>query len=177
MNLESLLLKIDNYLLRVMPGRLIRDLRQTVLRRLGASIAESVYIGQGVRIMGPARLILEAGVVIARDSVLDARGGLTLQSSALIGFESILLTHTHRSPIVGVPIQDQGMYEKPIVIGRRAWLGTRVIVLPGAVLGNDVIIGSGSVVTKNLAPEAIYAGSPARLIRQRTSLESPVADR
>ncbi|WP_368783891.1 DapH/DapD/GlmU-related protein [Arthrobacter sp. ZGTC131] len=69
------------------------------------------------------------------------------------------------------------MYEKPIVIGSRAWLGTRVIVLPGAVLGNDVIVGSGSVVTKSLPPEGIYAGSPARLIRQRISLDSPVAER
>jgi maltose O-acetyltransferase len=167
MNLNDMLSKLDNYVLRVLPGRHARAARVRVLRRLGASIADGVFLGQGVRVMGPSRLTLEPGVVVARDSVLDARGGLTLLESALIGFESVLLTHTHNSSIPGVSIQSQGMYQKPIVIGSRAWLGTRVVVLPGVSLGDDVIVGSNSVVTKDLASCATYAGSPARLVTQR----------
>lgn len=117
--------------------------------------------------MEPSRLTIHNGAVIARDCVLDARGGLTLNESALIGFESILLTHTHNSSLAGVPIQEQGMYQKPIVVGARAWLGARVILLPGVMLGADVIVGSGSVVTKSLTAKATYAGTPARHLRQR----------
>lgn len=167
---NSLLSKIDNYILRVLPGRQARDLRLHLLRKLGANIADSVFLGQGVRVMEPSKLTLEAGVVVARDSVLDARGGLTLRDSVLIGFESILLTHTHNSSVPGLPIQAQGMYQKPIVVGSRTWLGTRVVLLPGVSLGEDVIVGSGSVVTKNLDSCATYAGAPARLLNQRTSV-------
>lgn len=177
MTFNDLLSKIDNYVLRLLPGTLPRALRKIVLRKLGTRIAEPVYIGQGVRIMEPSRLTLEAGVVVTRDCVLDARGGLTLCESALIGFESILLTHTHNSPTVGIPIQDQGMYQKPIIIGPRVWLGTRVIVLPGVSLGEDVIVGSGSVVTKSLASGASYAGAPARLLNQRASFDSAVPEK
>jgi acetyltransferase-like isoleucine patch superfamily enzyme len=167
MTLNDLLSKFDNYILRLLPGRHARATRLHVLRRLGANIADGVFLGQGVRVMGPSKLTLETGVVVARDTVLDARGGLTLLESALIGFESILLTHTHNSSVPGVSIQSQGMYQKPVVIGSRSWLGTRVVVLPGVTLGDDVIVGSGSVVTKNLAPCATYAGTPARLLGQR----------
>jgi acetyltransferase-like isoleucine patch superfamily enzyme len=53
----------------------------------------------------------------------------------------------------------------PVVIEDRVWLGARVIVLKGVRIGHDAVIGAGSVVTKDIPPRAIAAGSPARVIR------------
>lgn len=158
---------LDERLLRPFPGATARRIRIRLLRTMGASIGHRVYIGQGTRVTNPKGLVLEDDVTVTRDCVLDARGGLILKQFVLMGFETTVITHTHRAGKFGIPIQHQGMFEEPITIGERVWLGTRCIILPGSTITADCIIGSGSVVTKPLRDMAIYAGSPARRIGSR----------
>ena len=54
----------------------------------------------------------------------------------------------------------------PIKICKGAWIGAKVIILKGITVGEGAVVGAGSVVTKNVEPYTIVAGSPARLIRQ-----------
>jgi len=54
----------------------------------------------------------------------------------------------------------------PITIGDNAWLGGRVTILPGVTLGNNVVVGAGSVVTKSFGDDVVIAGNPARIIKQ-----------
>ena len=56
-------------------------------------------------------------------------------------------------------------YGKPITIGNDCWIGGNVTILPGVTIHDNVIVGAGSVVTKDLASGAIYAGNPARKIK------------
>lgn len=158
---------IDEYVLRHCPRRMVQSLRVRICRWHGGVVDDQVVIGPGIHLIGREGLRLARGVSIARDVTLDARGGLSLGEDALIGFETVLLTSTHDSSRVGIPVQMQGMYCAPVSVGARSWLGARVIVLPGISIGADVIVGSGSVVTKNLASNSIYAGVPARKIRDR----------
>lgn len=53
----------------------------------------------------------------------------------------------------------------PIVIGRNCWIGTNAVIMPGVKLGNNVIVGAGSVVTKSFPDNAVIAGVPARALR------------
>ncbi|MBV6550773.1 acyltransferase [Acinetobacter soli] len=62
---------------------------------------------------------------------------------------------------------DADIVTKEINIGDRVWIGNNVIILPGSVIENDVIIGAGSVVKGHLLENGIYAGNPAKLIRFR----------
>ncbi|WP_281040324.1 MULTISPECIES: CatB-related O-acetyltransferase [unclassified Mesorhizobium] len=57
----------------------------------------------------------------------------------------------------------------PIVVGHDVWIGARAIIMSGVTIGNGAVIGAGSVVTKDVPPYAIVAGSPARIIRYRFS--------
>lgn len=59
-------------------------------------------------------------------------------------------------------------YNKPIHIGNNVWFGAGVTVLPGVTVGDNAIVGAGSVVTKDVPSNAIVAGNPARLIRMIT---------
>jgi maltose O-acetyltransferase len=79
--------------------------------------------------------------------------------NCVIGHRSSILTHC---PIRG------GIAAK---LGDYVWLGFGVIVLPGAVLGNNTIVGGGSVVTKSFPDNVIIAGNPARVIRELTNEE------
>lgn len=57
-------------------------------------------------------------------------------------------------------------YDAPITIGDDCWLGGSVIVLPGVTIGDNVIVGAGSIVTKDLPSNTVVAGNPARVIRK-----------
>ena len=55
---------------------------------------------------------------------------------------------------------------KPVKIGKNVWIGGNCTILPGVVIGDDSVIGAGSVVTKNVEPRSIVAGNPAKFLRK-----------
>lgn len=65
-------------------------------------------------------------------------------------------------------------YALPITIGNNVWLGGHVVVNPGVTIGDNVVVGSGSVVTKDLPPNVIAAGNPCKVIRPITEEDRKV---
>ena len=55
---------------------------------------------------------------------------------------------------------------KPVIIGKNAWLGMGAVLLPGITIGDDSIVGAGSVVTKDVPPKSIVVGNPAKVLRK-----------
>ena len=53
----------------------------------------------------------------------------------------------------------------PITIGDNVWLGARVIVLPGVTIGENSVVGVGSVVTRDIPPSSLAVGVPAKVVR------------
>lgn len=68
------------------------------------------------------------------------------------------------------PITRISMYEygKEVVIGDNVWIGGNAVICPGVHIGNHVVIGAGSVVTKDIPDWSVAAGNPCRVIRQIT---------
>lgn len=63
--------------------------------------------------------------------------------------------------------RNQGIeYAKPITVGNNVWIGARVCVLPGVTIGDNAVIGAGSVVTRDVPAGVLAAGSPCRVIRE-----------
>jgi len=63
-------------------------------------------------------------------------------------------------------------YAKPVTIGHDCWFGANVVVCPGVTIGNNVVIGAGSVVTRDIPDNSFAAGNPARVIRPITEADS-----
>lgn len=63
-------------------------------------------------------------------------------------------------------------YAKPVSIGHDCWFGANVVVCPGVTIGDNVVIGAGSVVTRDIPSDCFAAGNPARVIRPITESDS-----
>lgn len=81
-----------------------------------------------------------------------------------IGPNVQLLTPIH--PVEPQPRKDKLEGAKPIVIGDNVWLGGGVIVCPGVTIGENSVIGAGSVVTRDIPANVVAVGNPARVIRE-----------
>ncbi|WP_131104665.1 DapH/DapD/GlmU-related protein [Ornithinimicrobium sufpigmenti] len=106
-------------------------------------------------------LTLGPGVFINLGCRFQDTGGITIGEGTLIGHGSTLTTLNHHVD----PSRRADMLPAPIHIGRKAWLGAAVTVVPGVTIGDGAIIAAGAVVTKDVPPNAIVAGVPAKVIK------------
>lgn len=65
-------------------------------------------------------------------------------------------------------------YAKPVHVGNNCWFGANVVVCPGVTIGDDCVIGAGSVVTRDIPPRSFAAGNPCRVIREITEKDSMI---
>jgi maltose O-acetyltransferase len=89
---------------------------------------------------------------------------VTIGDDVQIGPNVQLLTATH--PIEPGPRRDKWEAAEPITIADNVWLGGGVVVCPGVTIGENTVVGAGSVVTRDLPANVIAVGSPARVIRE-----------
>lgn len=88
---------------------------------------------------------------------------ITIGDDCQIGPNVQLLTPTH--PVDPQPRRDKLEAAQPITIGDNVWLGGGVIVCPGVSIGENSVIGAGSVVTRDIPANVVAVGNPARVIR------------
>ena len=164
------------------------------------SSAARIRIGQGAFRALCAKLIMtscgahvnvEKGawfasdIVLGHDSALGLRAyieeGTVIGNFVMMGADCAVFTRNHRFDRADLPMCRQGETAvKPVIIGDDVWLGARVILLPGAVIGHGAVIGAGSVVAGEIPPMAVAAGNPARVIRMRESdgnRDTPTAEK
>lgn len=130
------------------------------------------YCGKNVTIERMADFGTGVGISIGNNSGLgincNIRGPLEIGDNVMMGPDVLILTSRHNTSRVDIPMCKQGdLPKQKVTIGNDVWIGARVIILPGVKVGNGVIIGAGSVVTKNIPDYAVVVGAPAKIIRIR----------
>ncbi len=155
-------------LLALLPLYFGNSIRSLVLRLLGFQIGPSTHIFGMPRILGPRqiekRLVIGQNCIINYGCSFDLAGRIIIAENVSVGPECMLITGTHR---IGTQTNRLGFLDqKDIYIGKGAWLGARVLVLPGVTIGPGVIVGAGAVVTRDLPANTMCAGVPARVIRK-----------
>lgn len=89
------------------------------------------------------------------------RGGIDIGDDVFVGPDAKLITENHAES----PALRRNVYSRPITVKRGAWIGAGAIILPGVTIGENSIVAAGAVVTKDVLPNAVVGGTPARFIR------------
>lgn len=119
------------------------------LHRLrGVSIGEHVYIGP--------------------DVVIDEMypGLVTIEDYVSIGMRTMIFAHSNPTCSLELKQRFFPRTTKPVKIRKGAWIAPGCIILAGVEIGENAVVGAGSLVTKNVEPYTVVAGSPAKVIRQ-----------
>lgn len=100
------------------------------------------------------------------------QGGITIGDDCLIGHDAIIATLQHGM----APDRRADLIPAPVVLGSNVWLGARVTVLPGVTIGDDAVIGAGSIVTRDVPAGMVAVGSPARVVRAIDGSDASTSD-
>lgn len=183
------------------PYHLVRYLRYARLRLTKPHVITEgmVFLGKGVAAYsrpGYGRLVIgkfahigdhtalrahEGTLRIGDKAVLGARVTVNsylhveIGATSLIGDDAYICDFDHRYERLDRPIKDQGIVKEPVRIGRDVWLGTKATVLRGVDIGDGCVVGAGSVVTRDLPPNSVAAGAPARVLKSRLPTVTPAS--
>ncbi len=140
--------------------------REAILRKFLKSIGEEVHFEPNFRCEFGFNITIGNHFYANFDCIMLDANTITIGDHVLIGPRVGLYTANHAID-AGERIAG-GCYARPIVIGDGVWVGGNVDIMGGVTIGENSIIGAGSVVTKSIPPNVIAAGTPCRVIREIT---------
>lgn len=138
--------------------------RLRILRLFGATLHGRPFVHQRARITMPWNLIMHDHACLGDRASAYSLDKIEIHEGATVAQEAYLCTGTHdfRHPTLS-------LQTAPIIVRARAFIGARAFVLPGVIIGEDTVVGAGSVVTRDVAPGCRVAGNPAKLIQHKYS--------
>jgi acetyltransferase-like isoleucine patch superfamily enzyme len=129
----------------------------------------NVSFAPNVSFRNAERITLGAGTHIGEHSIIwagNSTGRVILGEKCLLA-PHVTLTASNYATAPGTPIMDQPKIEEDIVIGADVWLGANSVVLAGVTIGDGAIVAAGAVVTRDVEPNTIVGGVPAKVIGRR----------
>lgn len=148
----------------------------TIFNEQYISIGNDVLIGPGVALsagMVPGQECLVTPVVTIGDRCLIGRGSgivghfsISIGNDVWTGHHVYITDQNHGYEDITIPISKQSQPERAVSIGDGSWLGHGSVVLPGVTIGQHVVIGANSVVTKDIPDFSVAVGVPAKVIRR-----------
>jgi acetyltransferase-like isoleucine patch superfamily enzyme len=149
------------------------------------ALPNGITIGKDTAIMHHSMLhvfnfrnLPQAGITIGEKcfigefNVMRGQGGITIGNEVYTGpmVQILAVNHVYDNP--NIPIREQGITARGIVIEDDVWLGASAIVLDGVTIGRGSVIGAGAVVTQDIPPYSLAVGSPAKPVKDRRQMTS-----
>lgn len=130
-----------------------------LIRELFPDMGENSMIQPPLQVNLGANVKIGNNVSIMYNLLCMSAGGITIEDGVLIAANCSLISNNHDFQIREI------ITCKPVVIKKKAWIGAGSIILPGVTVGENAIVAAGSVVTKDVAPNTLVAGVPAKFIK------------
>lgn len=136
------------------------ELHDVIIEKLGIQLPETSNIVQPFHIDMASGLEVGENVFINYNCSMMSCGGITIEDGVQIGPNVMLVTTNHDFA------KREWVLHKPIVIKKGAWIGGRSLILPGVTVGENAVVAGGAVVTKDVEPNTIVGGNPAKVIKR-----------
>ncbi|WP_305070220.1 acyltransferase [Flavobacterium pisciphilum] len=112
------------------------------------------------------RVVIRPGVMLFGESE-SLQTSIIIEDDVMMGCGVHFYINNHKFDRLDIPLIDQGYYpDEMIILKKGCWIGANSILLPGVTVGENAVVGAGSVVTKSVADGVVVAGSPAKLIKK-----------
>ena len=110
--------------------------------------------------IGDNKVKIGRNVVIMNNSLFMAAGGITIDDDVMVAANAQLISNNHDL------YDHQVLTCKPVHLKRNCWIGAGATLLPGVTVGENAVVAAGAVVTKNVEPNTVVGGNPAKIIRR-----------
>ena len=135
---------------------------RTILSEItGTPIDETVALFPPVHINYGKHLNIGKNVFINFNCIFLALGGIVIEDNVLIGPDVKIISEGH--PLS--PAERESLVPGKIHIKQNAWIGAGATILPGIIIGENSVVAAGAVVSKNVAPNTVVGGVPAKFIK------------
>lgn len=145
-----------------------RGLELEIARNAQVEFGRFVWIGDDTKIRcHEGRVEIGQKTVMGQECTISAYQRVRIGEQCVIADRAMFIDFDHGVVEVERPIRQQGIYKRDVEVGSNVWIGYGACILRGVRVGDNSIVGTNSVVTKDVPANAVVAGIPARVIRMR----------
>ena len=157
-------------------GRLVTDglcfICPGVTFEIGADakvvIGRWAWIGHGTKVRAHEGVVeIGAKSVLGQECTLSCYQRISIGRECIIADRTMMIDFDHGMVEVERPIREQGIYKRDVRVGNNVWLGYGACILRGVTVGDNAVVGTSAVVTRDVPDNAVVGGVPAKLIRLR----------
>jgi acetyltransferase-like isoleucine patch superfamily enzyme len=141
-------------------------LRYALLKSMIKKCGDNVMIGKNVIIRNWKNLEIGSHSAINANCYIDALGGITIGDNVGIGHNTSILSFNHVWNNQNMPISQNELGIKPVVIDDDVWIGAGCRILSGTTISTRSVIAAGAVVNKDCESNTLYGGIPAKPIKK-----------
>jgi acetyltransferase-like isoleucine patch superfamily enzyme len=150
-----------------------RRLEIQIARRGVVRFGRFVWVGDGTKIRCHAgEVVIGDKTVLGQECTISAYKHVRIGEQCVIADRAMFIDFDHGVVEVDRPIRVQGIYKRDVDVGSNVWIGYGACILRGVRVGDNAVIGTYSVVTRDVPANAVVGGIPARLLRMRDAPQS-----
>jgi acetyltransferase-like isoleucine patch superfamily enzyme len=126
------------------------------------------WIGHGTKVrVHEGEVHIGAKTVLGQECTISAFQHVSIGRECIVADRVMFIDFDHGVVEVERPVREQGIYKRDVRVGHNVWMGYGACVLRGVTIGDNAIVGTSAVVTKDVSDNAVVAGVPAQVIRMR----------
>ena len=150
-----------------------RRLQLQIAKRGSVSFGRFVWVGDGTKIRcHEGQVEIGPKTVVGQEVTISAYRKVRIGAECVIADRAMFIDFDHGVVEVDRPIRQQGIYMEDVVIGSNVWIGYGACFLRGVTVGDNAIVGTNAVVTRDVPANAVVGGVPARILRMRDTPQS-----
>jgi acetyltransferase-like isoleucine patch superfamily enzyme len=149
------------------------DVKLEIGRGATLRIGRWAWLGHGTKIrVHEGEVSIGAKTVMGQECTISAFQHVSIGRECIVADRVMLIDFDHGAVEVERPVRLQGIYKRDVRVGHNVWMGYGACVLRGVNIGDNSIVGTSAVITKDVPANAVVGGSPARVIRMREAPRS-----